>query len=145
MSVLLCEITQGFLEHGERLEDGACREVHEEAGVSCAKNNVRFFGCQPWPQPYSLMLGCVVQSVSEEITVDERELEDARWFTRAQVTDMVSNVRDGGTSAAPRDGGGSGAWWVPPGTSIAGQMLAAFAEGDPITRFGKADGAGGLK
>lgn len=125
----------GFFEHGERLEDAARREVAEEAGVAVGPR-VRYFGCQPWPQPYSLMLGAVVQAeaAGEEIRVDENELEGARWFSRAQVAAMVANARDGNT-AEPRPGQDASAFWVPPTTSIAGQMLKAFAENDSITFF----------
>jgi NAD+ diphosphatase len=81
------------------------------------------------------MLGCVVQSdpAGEEITVDKNELEDARWFTRDQVASMVANVQEG--RPAPNAGDDPSTYWVPPGTSIAGQMLKAFAGGDPITCF----------
>jgi NAD+ diphosphatase len=43
---------------------------------------------QPWPYPSSLMIGCSAVATSEEITVDLAELEDARWFTRAEATLM---------------------------------------------------------
>ena len=45
----------------------------------------RYFGNQPWPLPASLMLGFVGRAESLEITVDEDEIEDARWFTRAEM------------------------------------------------------------
>jgi NAD+ diphosphatase len=31
------------------------------------------------------MLGCHARALSRDIVMDETELEDARWFTRAQV------------------------------------------------------------
>lgn len=125
----------GFFEHGERLEDAARREVLEESGVVCGAK-VRYFGCQPWPQPYSLMLGCVLQTNAdgETIRIDENELESARWFTREQVASMVANAREQRT-ASPGPSDDPTAWWVPPTTSIAGQMLKAFSEGDPLTCF----------
>ena len=33
------------------------------------------------------MIGCIGQAVSEELSVDTREVEDAAWFTRDQVRD----------------------------------------------------------
>ena len=44
-----------------------------------------YFGNQPWPLPQSLMLGFVGRACSTEITVDEDEIADARWFTRAEM------------------------------------------------------------
>ena len=47
--------------------------------------DVEYFGNQPWPLPASLMLGFVGRAVSEEINVDNDEIDDARWFTRAEM------------------------------------------------------------
>ena len=40
---------------------------------------------QPWPFPYSLMVGCYGEALSENIILDEEELADARWFSREHV------------------------------------------------------------
>ncbi len=73
----------GFLEPGETLEDAVRREVAEETGVVVGE--VTYFGNQPWPLPASLMLGFLGRAESPEIRVDGREIQDARWFTRAQM------------------------------------------------------------
>lgn len=73
----------GFCEPGETLEDAVRREVLEETGV--VVGDVDYFGNQPWPLPASLMLGFIGRATSVEITVDEDEIEDARWFTRAEM------------------------------------------------------------
>jgi NAD+ diphosphatase len=73
----------GFCEPGETLEDAVRREVAEESGVRVGA--VEYFGNQPWPFPASLMLGFVAQAVTTDIEVDHDELEDARWFTRAEM------------------------------------------------------------
>lgn len=73
----------GFCEPGETLEDAVRREVHEETGVRVGE--VEYFGNQPWPLPASLMLGFVGRALSTEIEVDHDEIEDARWFTRAEM------------------------------------------------------------
>jgi NAD+ diphosphatase len=73
----------GFCEPGETLEDAVRREVHEEVGVVVGE--VEYFGNQPWPLPASLMLGFVAHAESTDIRVDQDEIEDARWFTRAQM------------------------------------------------------------
>jgi NAD+ diphosphatase len=73
----------GFCEPGETLEDAVRREVREESGI--VVGDVEYFGNQPWPLPASLMLGFVGRAVSTAIEVDNHELEDARWFTRAEM------------------------------------------------------------
>jgi len=73
----------GFCEPGETLEDAVRREVAEEVGVRVGR--VDYFGNQPWPLPASLMLGFVARAESTEIRVDDDEIEDAKWFTRAEM------------------------------------------------------------
>ncbi len=71
----------GFCEPGETLEDAVRREVDEEVGVRVGE--VRYFGSQPWPLPASLMLGFTGRALSTDIDVDGAEIEEARWWTRA--------------------------------------------------------------
>lgn len=78
----------GFVEPGESLEDAVRREVYEEAGV--AIGGVQYGGSQPWPFPSSLMLGFFARATSPAIRVDGNEIEDARWFTRDEVTRMTA-------------------------------------------------------
>ena len=73
----------GFCEPGETLEDAVRREVLEETGVVVGE--VTYFGNQPWPLPSSLMLGFVGRATSEEIRLDDDDVEEARWFTRPQM------------------------------------------------------------
>lgn len=71
----------GFCEPGETLEDAVRREVDEEVGVTVGE--VTYFGSQPWPLPASLMLGFTGKALTTEIDVDGAEIEEARWWTRA--------------------------------------------------------------
>jgi NAD+ diphosphatase len=73
----------GFVEPGESLELAVAREVMEETGV--AVSNVRYHSSQPWPFPASLMLGYYAEAETEDIRFSADELEDARWFTRAEL------------------------------------------------------------
>lgn len=77
----------GFCEPGESLEDAVRRETLEETGVVVGE--VTYFGNQPWPLPASLMLGFHGRAVQDEIVLDDDDIEDARWFTRAQMREQA--------------------------------------------------------
>lgn len=73
----------GFVEPGESLEDAVVREMHEEAGI--VVTDIRYHSSQPWPFPSSLMLGFTARAIGTDISLNDAELEDARWFTRDEV------------------------------------------------------------
>ena len=73
----------GFVEPGESLEDAVRREVREEANILL--ENIEYHSSQPWPFPSSLMLGFGAEALSEDILLNDGELEDAQWFTRKQL------------------------------------------------------------
>jgi NAD+ diphosphatase len=78
----------GFVEPGETIEEAVRREIREEAGIVCGE--VRYFRSQPWPFPSSLMIGCHVRALTDELIVDHNELEGARWFDREEVASMLA-------------------------------------------------------
>jgi NAD+ diphosphatase len=84
----------GFIEPGETIEDAVRRETREESGIAVGR--VRYFASQPWPFPSTLMIGCHCEALSEEITRDEAELEDCRWFERADVRRMIAGTHPDG-------------------------------------------------
>ncbi len=102
----------GFVEGGETLEEAVRREVQEEVGVEVGA--VRYLFSQPWPFPASLMMGCLAEGVSDEITVDSVEIAEARWFTRDEVKAAL--------------GGDNSVLGVPPAMAIAHQLLRAWIE-----------------
>jgi NAD+ diphosphatase len=77
----------GFVEPGENLREAVIREVLEETGIEVGE--VAFHSSQPWPFPSSLMLGFMATRVGGELRVDPMELEDARWFERARIRELV--------------------------------------------------------
>lgn len=87
----------GFVEPGESLEDTVRREVAEESGVQVGA--VRYHSSQPWPFPASVMLGFFADALSSEISIDEREIADARWFSRDELVAAASD----GSIRLPRD------------------------------------------
>ncbi|PPB82187.1 NAD+ diphosphatase [Albidovulum inexpectatum] len=72
----------GFVEPGETIEAAVRREVAEEAGIGVGR--VRILASQPWPWPSSLMIGCHAQAQDDAISLNDNELEDARWITREE-------------------------------------------------------------
>jgi NAD+ diphosphatase len=81
----------GFVEPGETIEQAAAREVFEEAGVRCT-GPAEYLFCQPWPFPSSLMIGLILEADGEELTIDENEIETARWFTRDEAKAMMAGT-----------------------------------------------------
>lgn len=73
----------GFVEPGETIEEAVAREIWEEAGLRV--RDVEYLSSQPWPFPSQLMIGCTSVTDDPELTIDTTELDDARWFSRAEL------------------------------------------------------------
>ena len=75
----------GFVEPGESLEAAVRREGHEDANRHGARCDS--LGSQPWPFPSALMLGFHADAASDAIRLNDNELAEARWVSRAQILD----------------------------------------------------------
>jgi len=73
----------GFVEPGESLEDAVAREVLDETGVTVTESD--YHSSQPWPFPASLMIGYMARASADAQPRADEELEDVRWFTRAEI------------------------------------------------------------
>ncbi|KAJ7350632.1 NUDIX hydrolase domain-like protein [Mycena albidolilacea] len=81
----------GFIEPGETFEDAVVREMWEEAGVKAW--DVTYHSAQPWPFPANLMVGFYARAdAAQPIRLDlDNELMDARWYTRAEILEVLEH------------------------------------------------------
>jgi len=114
----------GFMEPGETFQDCVRREIAEEAGI--VVEDIRYFQSQTWPLSFnsqsSLMLGAtaVAMEGSEELDIDRGELEDAKWFTKAEVTEAYERVKK---NPAIFRGNEEGVFVIPPSGALAHHLL----------------------
>lgn len=81
-------VQAGFVEVGETLEETVKREIREEVGLEI--KNIRYFGSQPWPFPNSLMIAFTAEYASGKISINDNELEDAKWYDKDQLPPLPS-------------------------------------------------------
>lgn len=98
----------GFVEPCETLEECAARELKEEAGLDA--RHVEYVFSQPWPFPSSLMVGFLAEVTSRTLTLDPKEIADARWFSREEVGALLEGRHPDGLM-------------IPPPMAIAHQLL----------------------
>jgi NAD+ diphosphatase len=104
----------GFVEPGETIEAAVARELNEEAGITV--RDVTYVASQPWPFPSTLMIGAHAMATGDSLTIDRTELDDARWFSRAEVEAAL--------------GGEEGAAFLPPPRfAIARTLIERWASG----------------
>ncbi len=103
----------GFIEPGETIEAAVRRETLEESAIRIGR--VAYHASQPWPFPYSLMIGCFGEALNDDIVFDDRELEDCRWFAPDEVRAMIAGAHPDGLI-------------IPPSGAIASHLIRAWAE-----------------
>ncbi|MCH7706337.1 MAG: NADH pyrophosphatase, partial [Chloroflexi bacterium] len=89
-------------------------EVMEESGI--AVGQVRYHSSQPWPFPHNLMIGCLADALTTEISFDDEEMTDVRWFQRDEVLLALEGKSD--------------LLVVPGPIAIAHHLIKAWATGD---------------
>jgi len=95
----------GYVDVGETLEETVIREVKEEVGLDV--RNIRYYKSQPWPLSGSMMIGFVAEADEDQpITVDNKEITTAAWFSRENLPDHPTNI------------------------SIAGELIEKFGKGE---------------
>lgn len=102
----------GFVSPGETIEEAVAREVLEESGIKTT--NHRYIASQPWPFPSQLMIGVISDALNTDIIINKEELEEARWFTREDVTAVFNRTGE--------------AFKRPPRITIAHQLLKYWLE-----------------
>lgn len=103
----------GFVEPGETVEQAAARELEEEAGIKADPTNAEYMFCQPWPFPSSLMVGILIKADTTEISVQQDELEAARWISREEARQVIAGTHPD--------------IYAPPPLAVAHHLLKAWA------------------
>lgn len=118
----------GFLEPGESMEEAVRREVWEESGVKVGR--VVIHSTQPWPYPANLMIGAIAQALpgGEEINLNDKELDKAKWFTMDEVRTALE-VGTSGLGDAASAKYKEGDLRLPPAQAIANRLLTAVVDG----------------
>ena len=106
----------GFVEPGETVEQAATRELEEEAGIKADPAKAEYLFCQPWPFPSSLMVGIIVEAETTEVSVEQDELEAARWITREEARQVLAGTHPD--------------IYAPPPMAVAHHILKTWAERD---------------
>ena len=106
----------GYMEPGECVEDTVVRETLEETGIRVT--DIRYRSSKPWPFSRSIMLGFHARAENTDIVLSDKELEDARWFAREEIPEMIA----------------SGKLVLPSKYAIARTLFDEWYEGGPVRR-----------
>ena len=57
-------------------------------------DNVKYIMSQPWPFPSQLMMGLTCQAYDRALTINKKELEDAKWYSKETVAAVFAKQSD---------------------------------------------------
>jgi NAD+ diphosphatase len=80
----------GFVSPGESLSEACIREVKEEVNIDVENPIYKF--SQPWPFPGQLMMGLFCTAKNTKITLDTKELADAKWFSKDTIRGVFAGT-----------------------------------------------------
>jgi len=113
---LMVSTLAGFVEPGETIEQAVARETAEEVGILV--EHVSYHASQSWSFPHSLMIGCFARcAAGATLSIDPREITEARWFSRAEVRQMLARTHEEGL-------------WLPGPHAIANLLIRSFVSED---------------
>lgn len=81
-------LVAGFVETGESLEECVAREVKEETSLEIT--DIKYFGSQPWPFPFNLMIGFTARYAGGELRFADGELSRGGFFSRDSVPELAT-------------------------------------------------------
>jgi len=126
----------GFVEQGESIEEGAAREVMEEAGVEVG-SDLRVHSSQPWPigrgSACQLMIGLLGTALTDDINFNRQEMDDVRWFSHSEIGELIraKEAEVAGQPAAvtcDSEAGSAPLISIPPPFAIAFHLIKAWHE-----------------
>ena len=83
----------GHLEFNESLEQGAIREVKEETGCDVKLNGVCYIANRILDNDLFVMIVFSCELINENISFNENEILDVKWFEYDKVIDMSNELR----------------------------------------------------
>lgn len=81
----------GFCEYNESAEEAVERETYEETGLVI--NKIKYIFSQTWPFQNNLMLGFEAEAKESKISINRKEIEDAKWFSYSELIASVKEKR----------------------------------------------------
>ncbi len=83
-------VLAGYVSPGESVEETIMREVKEEVSINV--KNIRYYASQAWPFPNTLMLGYYAEYASGELQIDNKEIEDAGWYSADNLPEIPRRI-----------------------------------------------------